>query len=220
MTQKTSLQFAVLATDIVCFRIIQNQLSILLGKVETVSQYKGKWALIGGLILPEETADTSVGRHLLQKAGMSDVYKEQLYTFSDIDRDPRGRVVSVGYIALTNNDAKHKGKVETKWLPVNEIGDLAYDHNKIVLTAIERLQTKIAYTNIAQYLLPKEFTMSELQNVYEIILGKGVDKRNFRKKILAVDILKDTGKVKKEGVMRPASLYSFNSKQTKVVNIL
>jgi 8-oxo-dGTP diphosphatase len=216
------LKFAVLATDVACFQIINNQLSVLLGKVINNSLYKNKWALIGGLILPSETAEKSVGRHLADKAGINNVYNEQLYTFSGIDRDPRNRVVSVAYMALASGNPQNleKAKVETKWYSVSDVPNLAYDHNEILKKALDRLRSKITYTNIIQYLLPVEFTMSELQNAYESVLGKGLDKRNFRKKILAVNILKDTKQTRKEGVMRPATLYKFASDSVKHVHIL
>lgn len=217
-----SLTFAVLATDVVCFRIIDKQLSVLLGKISNVPSFVGKWGLIGGLILPTETAGESVERHLSQKAGIKNLYKEQLYTFSGIDRDPRGRVVTVAYMALSGEDPQDlsQARIETKWLPVADLPRLGYDHNEIVAYAVERLRSKISYTNIAQHLLPEEFTLSELQGVYEIVLGEGLDKRNFRKKILAGDLLTDTKRTRKIGIMRPAALYSFSSKKQQVVNIL
>lgn len=217
-----SLKFAVLATDVVCFRIIDGRLSVLLGKVTTVPDFAGKWALIGGLILPNETADQSVERHLSDKAGISNVFKEQLYTFSDIDRDPRGRVVSVAYMALTPKDVQNisKARIETKWTPADNLPKLAYDHNKIIDYGIDRLRAKIKYTNIAQYLLPEEFTLSELQTVYETVIGKRLDKRNFRKKILASGILNDTKLTRKQGVMRPAALYEFSSKEILTIDLI
>lgn len=218
----SSLKFAILATDVVCFRIIDRRLSVLLGKVTTVPDFAGKWALIGGLILPDETADQSVERHLSDKAGVGNVFKEQLYTFSDIDRDPRGRVVSVAYMALTPEDIQDisKARVETRWFPINNIPQLAYDHNKIIDYGIARLRAKIGYTNIIQYLLPEEFTLSELQAVYETVAGKRSDKRNFRKKILASGILNDTKLTRKQGVMRPAALYEFSSKEILTIDLI
>lgn len=217
-----SLKFAVLATDVVCFRIIDRRLSVLLGKVTTVPAFAGKWALIGGLILPNETADQSVERHLSDKAGIVNVFKEQLYTFSDINRDPRGRVVSVAYMALASKNVQNisKARIETKWTPADNLPKLAYDHNKIIDYGVERLRAKIKYTNIAQYLLPEEFTLSELQTVYETVTGKRLDKRNFRKKILASGILNDTKLTRKQGVMRPAALYEFSSKKIITIDLI
>lgn len=217
-----SLKFAVLATDVVCFRIIDGRLSVLLGKVTTVPDFAGKWALIGGLILPNETADQSVERHLSDKAGIGNVFKEQLYTFSDINRDPRGRVVSVAYMALVSKDVQNisKARIETKWTSADNLPKLAYDHNKIIDYGVDRLRAKIGYTNIAQYLLPEEFTLSELQTVHETVTGKRLDKRNFRKKILASGILNDTKLTRKQGVMRPAALYEFSSKEILTIDLI
>ena len=217
-----SLKFAVLATDVVCFRIIDGRLSVLLGKVTTVPNFAGKWALIGGLILPNETADQSVERHLSDKASIGNIFKEQLYTFSDINRDPRGRVVSVAYMALASRDVQNisKSRIETKWTPTDNLPKLAYDHNKIIDYGVDRLRAKIKYTNIAQYLLPEEFTLSELQTVYETVTGKRLDKRNFRKKISASGILKDTKLTRKQGVMRPAALYEFSSKEILTIDLI
>ena len=207
------IRFAALAVDVVCFRVLNEKLEILLGKVDSNSNvYKGQWAHIGGLVDISETADQAVTRLLANKAGIEKIYKEQLYTFSSIDRDPRGRVVSVAYIALTdshNAQNLEKAGVETEWREVSKISKLAYDHNEITKVAVDRLRSKIMYTDIARYLIPKEFTLSDLQKVYEAVTGEGIDKRNFRKRILALNLLKDTKKTIKKGVMRPATLYTF-----------
>lgn len=212
-----SIRFAALAVDIVCFRVVEGKLEVLLGKVTSENNaFKGQWAHIGGLIEVQETAEQAVDRLLADKAGIKKIYKEQLYTFSDIDRDPRGRVVSVAYIALTDGDNIQdieSAGIETVWKPVSELKKLAYDHNHITGVAVERLQSKIIYTDIARYFMPHEFTLSDLQKVYEAVTGEGMDKRNFRKRILALDILKDTKKTIKKGVMRPASLYVFKGKK-------
>jgi 8-oxo-dGTP diphosphatase len=219
----SEIRFAVLSTDIVCFRIIEGKLCVLLGKINAKGNpFEGDWALIGGLIRPDEIADKAAERLLLDKAGVSNVYKEQLYTFSEIDRDPRGRVVSVAYLSLTSDDPQDLSKAhwETKWTPVDNLPKLAYDHKEILSVGLDRLRSKIRYTTLPQYLLPKEFTLSDLQCIYEIVLGEKLDKRNFRKKILASDILKETGNTRKEGVMRPAALYAFTSKKPKITEIL
>jgi len=218
----SEIEFAILAIDAVCVRINAGSLEVLLGKVDPQSTFKGCWALIGGLISPEETAEQAVGRHLKNKASIGTVYHEQLYTFSTIDRDPRGRVVSIAYLAPVHGDPQQgrEGKVETRWFPVSLLPKLAYDHDSIIAVALERLRSKIRYTNIAQHLLPSEFTLSQLQAVYEVVLKQEVDKRNFRKKILATGLLRDTDHVLKEGVMRPAALYSFASKKMEVVEIM
>lgn len=219
--KKEDLKFAILATDIVCFRIIDNKLTVLLGRVTSNSIYKNWWAAIGGLIRASETADQSAERLLAEKPGIKKIYKEQLYTFSRLDRDPRGRVISVAYLALAGSDPQEKeqASIETYWAPVSDLPKLAYDHEEVLGVALERLRAKIGYTNIAQFLLPKQFTFSEFQKVYELVLGKGVDKRNFRKKIAALQVLKDTGLVKRGGAMRPAALFEFSSKKLEVFKI-
>ncbi len=208
-----SIRFAALAVDIVCFRVVEGKLEILLGKVVSDNNvYKNMWAHIGGLIEVHETAEQAVDRLLLDKAGIKNIYKEQLYTFSGVDRDPRGRVVSVSYIALMNpNEVQdlEKAQVENVWKSLNNIPKLGYDHDEITKVAIERLKSKIIYTDIAKHFMPDEFTLSDLQKVYEAVLGEGMDKRNFRKRILSLNILKDTKRTIKKGVMRPASLYKF-----------
>lgn len=210
----SELRFAALAVDAVCFRINNSELEVLLGKVVTVSKYDGYFAHIGGLIRVDETAEEAVDRLLRDKAGIKEIYKEQLYTFSGIDRDPRGRVVSVAYLALApKGEIEEAGKksVETKWAPVRGLKGLAYDHDNITKVALERLRSKIIYTDIARHLMPKEFTLSDLQKVYEAVIGESMDKRNFRKRVLSLGNLRDTKRTIKRGVMRPAALYVFKS---------
>lgn len=211
-----NIRFAALATDVVCFRFADNKLEMLLGEVTSDNnQYKGMLAHIGGLINVEETAEEAIDRLLSDKAGLDKIYKEQLYTFSKADRDPRGRVVSVAYIGLLNSGNTqdlNKAEVNTFWKSVDDKTKLAYDHNEITKVAIERLRSKIIYTDIAKHLMPQEFTLSDLQKVYEAILGEGMDKRNFRKRILSLNVLVDTKRTIKKGVMRPASLYRFKTK--------
>lgn len=215
-------RFAVLASDIITFRVVDGALHVLLGEVTSESSFKGWWAGIGGIVRPNETAEEAADRYLLEKAGIHNVYKEQLYTFSGLDRDPRGRVVAVAYLALASKDPQNRGEARTatKWMRLDHIPKLAYDHREMVHYALERLRAKIRYTNIAQYLLPEEFTLTELQSVYEIILGERLDKRNFRKKVLAAHTLKDMKITKKQGVMRPAALYRFASSKLALADIL
>lgn len=214
--QLSNIRFAALAVDVACFRILEGEIQVLVGKVVSEDNpFKGKWALIGGLVRIDETAEQSVDRLLEDKAGIRNIYKEQLYTFSEINRDPRGRVVSVAHIALTSNPFVQdlsKAGIETKWFDVNKLRNLTYDHNKVLSIAVDRLKTKITYSDIARHLINKEFTLSELQSVYEVVRGENLDKRNFRKRILSLDILKELNKKAKKGVMRPASVYSFNKK--------
>jgi 8-oxo-dGTP diphosphatase len=206
------LRFAALAVDAVCFRVVDGELEALLGKVVSEGNaFKGRWAHIGGLVRVDETAEDAVERLLRDKAGVADIHKEQLYTFSAIDRDPRGRVVSVAYLALTKLQDCPAVFPNTTWERVSSLPKLAYDHDAITQVALERLRAKILYTDLARYLMPDTFTLSELQRVFEAVLGEGMDKRNFRKRILAAGFLKDTKKTVKHGVMRPAALYAFKA---------
>ena len=151
------LKFAIIATDIVCFKIDDKKLKILVGEVLN-PLYKGKLALIGGLIRPEETAIDSIDRIFKDKAGMSNIYKEQLYTFDALDRDLRGRVLSVAYLAISEGINQSKGSIKTEWIDIKKIPNLAYDHNEIIKVALERLQNRLSHTNIGKCFLPKEFT--------------------------------------------------------------
>jgi len=207
--------------DLVIFTVIDNELKVLLIK-RGQEPFIDFWALPGGFVRINESLEEAALRELKEETGIQKVYLEQLYTFGNPKRDPRGRVVSVSYMALMPENAQSESKshVETKWVQTNSLPGLAYDHNKIVDYAINRLRAKIGYTNIAQYLLPDRFTLSELQSVYEIVTGKELDKRNFRKKILASGMVRNIKLKKKEGVMRPAALYTFSSKEIKTTDLI
>ncbi len=214
---------AIVAVDIVVFAIKEGRLMTLLLKL-TRPPFEKAWALPGGLITPTENLEEAVVRHIDYKTGLKDLYSEQLYTFSDIGRDPRGRVVSVAHLALLGNAetaslslAPEYGAIE--WFDTAKLPELAYDHAAIIETARERLKAKLGYTNIAQHLLPTSFSLSDLQKAYEIVLGHPLDKRNFRKKLLALDIITEaTGK--STGAFRPAQLYRFKDKKAKIIEIL
>ena len=216
-----NLRFAVNATDTVLFTIHEGQLKVLLVPIVSLPQYKGYWGLPGGLIHPEETAEHSAKRHLRDKGGVRFTYMEQLYTFSKVRRDPRGRVVSTAYLAVirpTNMNPKRASNAE--WFFVRKLLKLAYDHKEIIIYAKERLKTKLEYTNIAFALLPREFTLGELQQVYEIILGKKFDKRNFQKKIFSLGLLVSLPKRKSGLQHRPPGLYKFRNNKIQVMEII
>lgn len=216
-------KYAVIATDVAIFTVQNNNLYLLLIKMKK-KPYKGLWALPGGLVGSKESIDKAAFRHLNIKTGVKDAYLEQLYTFGKVSRDPFGRVVSVAYMALIPSDGlKLKTTdeyLDVKWYKVKNLPKLAYDHREIVDYAILRLKAKLEYSNVVYSLLPDEFTLSNLQEVYEIILDKELDKRNFRKKILALGILQDIKKKKGGSPSRPANLYSFALKGPKAVKIL
>lgn len=175
--------------------------------------FKSHWALPGGFVDENETLEAAALRELKEETGVSDVFIEQLFTFGTPGRDPRGRVVTVAYYALINL-AEHKIGVDTdaqdvKWFPIHELPQLAFDHAEILHTAITRLRSKLRYQPVGFELLPDKFTLTQLQQLYETILDKELNKRNFRTKILKMDILKEEDILR--GVAhRPAQLYSFD----------
>lgn len=214
-------KFAILATDTVLLSAWRGDLKVLLMKVDRPPFYAQHWGVPGGLIHPKETADEAARRHLWEKAGARFRHIEQLYTFSALKRDPRGRVVSVAYLALTPTTAvaRREGS-EARWFSVEHLPRMAYDHREIIRTAVERLRAKLAYTNIAFGLLAEEFTLSELQKAYEVILDRKLDKRNFRKKLFSLKLVVGTKKKKQTGRSRPAELYRFIERKQRVVEIL
>ena len=205
-----------LATDCVVFGLDEAGVKVLLIE-RGIAPQKGRWALPGGFVLEGESVESCARRELLEETGLADVFLEQLYTFGELGRDPRGQVVSVAYYALTNIH-EHRLQASTDasnaaWFPATELPKLAFDHDHITLAALERLRGKARYRPIGFELLAKAFTLSELQHLYETLLGEELDKRNFRKKILSLGILKDTGKMERGGPGRPARLYSFDARR-------
>ncbi len=176
--------------------------------------FQGRWALPGGFVQMNETIDGAARRELQEEAGIRGVFLEQLYTFGELDRDPRERVVSVAYFALValehhtphaSTDARNAA-----WFSVSELPSLAFDHEAIVTMAIQRLRGKVRYQPIGFELLPARFTLTQLQQLYEVVLEKPLDKRNFRKKILAMDLLVETDEIQKDVAHRAARLYRFD----------
>lgn len=219
----TTVKAPFVAVDVLVFTVLRGRLQVLLIEIGG-GPYADQWALPGGLVRIEESIDEAAERVLLEKAGVDGIYLEQLYTFGAPKRDKRGRSVSVSYFALVNTDACHPKVTEyataIEWHPVEKLPVLAFDHREMIALGRERLQNKLGYTNIAYGLLPKEFTLSELQSVYESILGRDLDKRNFRKKIQALGIVKGSGKKRQQGVSRPAQLFVFAERKPRTVDIL
>lgn len=211
------------ATDVVIFTVKESELQVLLIKMKK-HPFEKCWALPGGLIEGDESVDAAAQRQLVLKTGIQKSYLEQLATFGRVDRDPFGRVISVAYFALLPSDVhslkttSEYGAVE--WKPVQHLPPLAYDHKEIIGAARLRLQAKLKYSNVAYSLLPDEFTLTELQKTYEIILGKSLDKRNFRKKIEALKILKKANKKRVGERSRPALLYRFVHQKPQMVDVL
>lgn len=199
--------------DVVMMSLRQRDLQVLLVK-RRAWPYEGMWAIPGGFVNMDESLEEAAKRELQEETGVRDVYLEQLYTFGDPGRDPRTRVITVVYFALLESERLQvraaDDAVEVGWFSVYKLPPLAFDHAKILEYTLNRLRGKLDYTRIAFSLLPEQFTLHELQRVYEIILHRKLDKRNFRKKILSTGILEDTGAKKMEGTHRPARLYRFN----------
>jgi 8-oxo-dGTP diphosphatase len=212
---KNNLTGPAVAVDILLFSIIEKRLKVLLLKI-TQGPYKDQWALPGGLVWIDETLDGAAERVLQEKAGIKRLYLEQLYTFGGLKRDVRGRSVSVAYFALVDSDKFIPKTTEyysdIRWHEAEDLPVMAFDHKEIVRYGLERLQNKIGYSNIAYGLLPREFTLSELQGVYEIIIGEKLDKRNFRKKLKMTDIVATTERVRLGHKNRPAGLYRFKKR--------
>ena len=201
------------SVDCVIFGYDTTDLKVLLIK-RGEDPYLNYWALPGDLINPKESIDQSVTRVLHDLTGLDDVFLNQVKTFGDVGRHPLGRVFTVAYYSLIKiSDYELNPSsfaVEAKWHSVKRIGELAFDHNKIFASCKAHLVQSVQSKPIGFELLPEKFTLSQLQNLYEIILEKKFDKRNFRKKINSMKLLVDTGKIQKSVSHRPAKLFQFN----------
>ena len=181
--------------------------------------YAGMWAIPGGFARTGESLDEAAMRELSEETGISDVFLEQLYTFGDAERDPRGWVISVAYYALVSPD-KHSIVAATdarraQWFPVSRLPRLAFDHAKILQAALERLRGKLTYAPIGFELLPEKFTIKQLQKLYEIVLDRTLDNRNFRKKIFSMNVLRELDEMQQGVPHRAARLYKFDVRKYK-----
>jgi 8-oxo-dGTP diphosphatase len=202
--------------DCVVFGFDEGDLKVLLIQ-RGLDPFKGRWALPGGFVRVDETLDAAARRELQEEAGLSNVFLEQLYTFGAVDRDPRERVVSVAYYALVEL-SRHAAKASTdaasaQWFPVSHVPKLAFDHAEILDAAIGRLKGKVRYQPIGFELLPEKFTLSQLQHLYEAVLGTELDKRNFRKKVLSFELLVPLAETQMLGRHRPAQLFRFDAQK-------
>ena len=197
-------------TDIVIFTIRDARLKLLLIR-RAAEPFKGSWALPGGFVNIDEDLEAAARRELAEETGVAGAYLEQLHTFGAPDRDPRERVITVAYYALIPSDALEiRAATDAEavgWFAMDELPGLAFDHAEIVAMAQERLRAKLDYSTIAFQFIPARFSLSELQRVYEIILGAEIDKRNFRKWVLALEQVEETGEQRRDGAHRPAMLY-------------
>ena len=200
------------AVDCIIFAYENNDIQVLLQK-RKIEPFVGEPTLLGGFVGAEESLDDAAHRVLLERTGMRDVFLEQVETFGELDRDPGGRVISTAYYALLNkklHDTKLIQKFGCEWYSLKNLPMLHFDHGKMLTKAIELLRDRIGYTPVAINLLPTEFTLTQLQRVYEGILGIELDKRNFRKRLKEMPYFAETGKKDKSFSKRAAALYTFD----------
>jgi 8-oxo-dGTP diphosphatase len=207
---------AALTVDCVVFGLDAGELQILLIQRD-LEPFAGRWALPGGFVHVDESLDDAARRELAEETGVTNAFLEQLYSFGGLDRDPRERVVTVAYYALVNladhhlqadSDARSAG-----WFALDDLPDLAFDHRAIVDVAYQRLRGKVRYQPIGFELLPTKFTLRQLQQLYETVLDRELDKRNFRKKLLAMELLVELDEVEQDVAHRAARLYKFDSRK-------
>lgn len=213
-----SYQFAraAVTVDCVVFGLDDEDLKVLLIRRD-LPPFEDKWALPGGFVRIDETLDEAARRELQEETSLERVFLEQLYTFGGIDRDPRERVITVAYYALVRlSDHRVQAATDARdavWFAMDDLPPLAFDHDQILETAHQRLQGKVRYQPIGFELLPPKFTLTQLQKLYEIVLGRVLDKRNFRKKIQGMGILEELDEVEKDVAHRAARLYRFDKKE-------
>lgn len=210
-----------ITVDLSIFTVNEYRLKAMLVK-RAEEPFQGTWSLPGGFLKVGESLDEAAQRVLMEKVGVDRVYMEQLYTFGDPQRDPRSRVITVAYIALipwqSLPQPESQKITDLNWASVHQLPSLAFDHKTILNYAVKRLRAKVSYSNIVHGLMAKQFRLSELQTMYEIILNDKLDKRNFRKRMLSTGLLDETGKKDLTGAHRPAMLYRFKTKEIIFLN--
>lgn len=210
-----------LTVDAVIFQLNGNELEVLLTQ-RSQEPFKGEWALPGGYNAVGHTTIEALSAVVKRKAGVDMenqlAYIEQLYTFDTIARDPRGHAVSVTYMGCGRDITSAGGEEHTEFFPVDRLPHLAYDHAEIIRYARDRLSAKLTYTNAVWGLLDTKFTLSQLQVAYEAVMGRELDKRNFRKKFLSLNLIHETPEVMRGGAHRPAKLYAFNNDSLEVLS--
>lgn len=209
-----------LTVDCVVFGFDEADLKVLLIR-RGIPPFEGKWAFPGGFVHVDETLEDAARRELTEETGLTKLFLEQLYTFGAVDRDPRERVVSVAYYALVKlMDHRVRAATDAReadWVEVKNLPGLAFDHERIFKVALERLKGKVRYEPIGFELLPPKFTLSQLQHLYEVILERELDKRNFRKKILSMDLLIELDEYQVGVAHRAARLYRFDEKKYRIL---
>lgn len=198
-------------TDCVIFGFDGAELNVLLVK-RGIEPYKGKWAMPGGFLKPDEPAHECARRELREETGLEQAYMEQFHTYSTPDRDPRERVITIAYLALVKIQDVHGGDdaADARWFPVSRVPQLAFDHDVILRDALSRLRERIHFHPIGYDLLPQKFTVKELQTLYEGILDIRFDRRNFAKKMFHLELLTEIDETAKPPTKREAKLYTFN----------
>jgi 8-oxo-dGTP diphosphatase len=205
-----------LTVDCVVFGLDDRELKVMLIQ-RGVPPFEGQWALPGGFVLLDEPLETAALRELREETGIAKVFLEQLYTFGTVNRDPRDRVITVAYYALIDlREHKIQATTDAKaaaWFSVSSPPQLAFDHEQILAVALQRLKGKVRYEPIGFELLPSKFTLTQMQRLYEIVLGQNLDKRNFRKKILSMDLLIALDETEIGVNHRAAKLYQFDEQR-------
>jgi 8-oxo-dGTP diphosphatase len=223
MTEFDNFFKSAFSVDSVIFGFDEYDLKVLLIK-RGAPPYKGKWALPGDLVYPNENLDAAVNRVLEELTGLKNVYQEQVGAFGEVNRHPLGRVITVAYYSLVkvqdyNLHASSFAK-QAEWHSVSEVNDLAFDHDDILIACFNRLKKKVRSEPVGFELLPRKFSLTELQHLYEAILETKLDKRNFRKKILAMNVLIDLDELQEGVAHRPAKLFKFDeARYHKLVNM-
>jgi 8-oxo-dGTP diphosphatase len=210
------------AVDVAVFTVRDGKLEVLMLRM-TRPPFEGKWCLPGGRIRADETVEAAAERELVEKTGLSGLWLEQLYTFSDPTRDPQARCVSVAHLALVPPDVGLRTNDKYSaigWFPAERPPPLAFDHRAMLAYAVKRLRAKLEYTNIAYALLPDRFTLGELQRAYEAILGKTLDTRNFQRKVRAIELVEETGELQTGQAHRPGRLYRFRVRRPMEIAVL
>lgn len=216
MTSSPDPRSPLVAVVVVILTVIEDDLRVLLIR-RSAPPFQDFWALPGGLLSETESLDRAAARKLLDETGVQDVYLEQLYTFGELaSGDDSQRGVAVAYFALVQHEQvrlRQTGEWQPQWHNAFQLPRLAFDNNVVVDYAVRRLRSKLEYTNVAYSLVPRQFTLSELQQVYEAILDRELDKRNFRRRMLSLGIIKPAGGTRMEGAHRPAQLYTFTRRE-------
>lgn len=202
------------SVDCVIFGYEDQVLKVLVSKCD-MPPYTDQKSLLGDIVHPDETTEEAALRVLKSKTGFDDVYLEQVKVFSTVNRHPLGRVITVAFYSLIEIDESHRAHIEAdkqpiEWINVESLNEMAFDHFEITQACLESLRKKLREQPVGFSLLPDKFTLFEIQNLYEAILGEKLDKRNFRRKLLALNILTDRGLIEEVVSHRPARLYSFD----------